>query len=207
MSPGTGPLDIPDYVPAGLHEPLAALSTEDGRKWLWWALGVLLALAFLAFLAVGANGPEDPTLAAGTTTTTTTVPTPKDNLHITAADGTVREFCVLVADSEAERALGLMARPDLGKHDGMAFVFEADTRSGFHMRNTPMPLTVAWFEADGDFVSAADMVPCRDAPGCPTYRPKGPYRLAVEIPRGKQAEFGIGPGAKARLDGECPGGA
>lgn len=184
-----GPLDLPDYVPPRLRGPLAALSTEHGRRWLWWALGALLALAFLAFLAVGANGPEDPTLAQG-----------RGNLRLVSAGGGEEWLCVLVADTAEERARGLMERTDLGGHDGMAFAFEQDTDTGFHMRNTPMPLTVAWFESDGDFVSAADMVPCDDRPGCPVYRPAGRYRLAVEVPRG---EVAFGPGRTAHLSGEC----
>lgn len=184
-----GPLDLPDSVPPALREPLASLSTEQGRKWLWWVLAALLALAFLAFLAVGANGPDDPTLAqAG------------GNLRLVSASGAEELLCVLVADSDEERARGLMERTDLGHHDGMAFVFDDDSDSGFHMRNTPLPLTVAWFDADGDFVSSADMTPCGDKPDCHVYRPTGKYRLAVEVPQG---EVAFGPGSKARLSGTC----
>lgn len=182
-------LDVPDSIPPAWREPLAALSTENGRKWLWWVVGALMALAFLAFLAVGANGPDDPTLAQE-----------GGNLRLVSAAGVEELFCVLVADTPGERARGLMERTDLGRHHGMAFVFDDDTDSGFHMRNTPMPLTVAWFEADGDFVSATDMTPCGDRPDCPVHRPAGKYRLAVEVPQGKVA---FAPGAKASLSGEC----
>jgi uncharacterized membrane protein (UPF0127 family) len=183
-----GPLELPDNVPPALREPLAALSTEHGRKWLWWALGILLALAILAFLAVGANGPDDPSFAGGA------------RLHVTAANTEEHELCVLVADTPEERARGLMEVTDLGHHDGMAFVFQEDTDAGFWMRNTPMPLTVAWFTADGTFVSSADMDPCSDTPGCHSYEPAGRYRLAVEVPRG---ELAFGPGSNARLSGAC----
>lgn len=190
MSPD--PLEVPDYVPPSLREPLAALATENGRKWLWWAIGALFALAFLAFLAVGANGPDDPSLVGIDAA-----------LRVTGADGSEHALCVLVADTEEERARGLMERTDLGEHDGMAFVHPEDTTSGFYMRNTPLPLTVAWFDAEGGFVSSADMAPCADVDGCPTYRPAGPYRLAVEVAQGRAAEHGIGPGSRAHLDGAC----
>jgi uncharacterized membrane protein (UPF0127 family) len=183
------PLELPDAVPSALRDPLARLGTEHGRKWLWWVVGILLALAFLAFLAVGANGPPDPTFAGG-------------NLRLVSAGGEESRLCVLVADTAEERARGLMEteRAELGRHHGMAFVFDEDTDSGFHMRNTPMPLTIGWFEADGDRVASADMAPCADVPQCPIYRPGRTYRLAVEVPQG---EVAFGPGSKAFLSGEC----
>lgn len=161
---------------------------------LWWTIGVLLGLTFLAFLAVGANGPTDPSFAG----------VDGAALRLTAADGTEQVHCVLVADDGTERARGLMGRTDLGVHAGMAFVYDVDVDHGFYMKNTPMPLTVAWYRADGTFVSAADMDPCLE-PGreCPTYFPADRYRMAVEVPRGRAPALGIGPGSKAAMAGAC----
>jgi uncharacterized membrane protein (UPF0127 family) len=186
-----GLLELPDSVPPALREPLATLATEHGRKWLWWTLGILLGLGVLAFLAVGANGPDDPSLADGA------------RLHVTRATGEESSLCVLVADSPEERARGLMERTDLGGYDGMAFVFPDDTTTGFHMRNTPLPLTVSWFAADGAFVSSADMAPCADGADCPTYFAAARYRLAVEVPQDGASRLALGPGSTARLDGDC----
>jgi uncharacterized membrane protein (UPF0127 family) len=161
---------------------------------LWWTIGVLLGLTFLAFLAVGANGPTDPSFAG----------VDGAALRITAADGTEQVHCVLVADDGTERARGLMGRTDLGVHAGMAFVYQEDVDNAFHMKNTPMALTVAWFRGDGTFVSAAEMDPCPPiAAECPRYRPAGAYRMAVEVPRGRAPALGIGPGSKAAMAGAC----
>ncbi|RPI22311.1 MAG: hypothetical protein EHM57_05495, partial [Actinobacteria bacterium] len=55
--------------------------------------------------------------------------------------------------------------------------------SGFWMKNTLLPLDIAFFAGDGSFVDRLTMEPCPGDP-CPVYRPSGPYRLAVEVPAG-----------------------
>jgi uncharacterized membrane protein (UPF0127 family) len=123
---------------------------------------------------------------------------------ITAADGTVAACCLLVAASDEQRQQGLMEVTDLGGYRGMVFVWDADTSGGFWMRNTPTPLSIAWFDADGLFVSSADMAPCSaTAPDCPTYPAGGPYRFAVEVFQGDLDELGVGPGSRLALGGDC----
>lgn len=122
--------------------------------------------------------------------------------------GDVLELCVLVADTAAERAEGLMDAPDaeLGGYDGMAFSWTEDVAGGFWMKDTEVPLSIAYVDAAGAVVSTTDMDPC--PPGterCPSYPPAGPYRLAVEVPQGALPEVGIGPGSSVRLDRRaCP---
>lgn len=122
---------------------------------------------------------------------------------VTAADGRVRACCLLVAASEGTRARGLMAVTDLGGYAGMVFVWDGDTASGFWMRDTPMPLSIAFFDAEGRFVASADMSPCGDVPDCPVYPSPGTYRFAVEVPRGELGRLGVGPGSRLRLGGAC----
>ncbi|HET6954062.1 MAG TPA: DUF192 domain-containing protein [Acidimicrobiales bacterium] len=124
-------------------------------------------------------------------------------VSVTAPDGTVRACCVLVAASSQQRQQGLMRVTDLGGYTGMLFMWDGDNEGGFWMRNTPMPLSIAWFEADGDFVSAADMVPCGDSDACPTYDPSGPYRFALEVPQGGLAALGAVPGSRLTVGGPC----
>lgn len=127
---------------------------------------------------------------------------------ITAADGTVTGCCLLVAATDEQRQRGLMEVTDLGGYEGMVFVWDHDVETGFWMRNTPSPLSIAWFDAAGDFVSATDMTPCAaDADDCPTYPPDGPYRFAVEVFQGDLAALGAGPGSRLTLGGACAGGA
>lgn len=117
---------------------------------------------------------------------------------ITGADGEPCEVCLLAALTPDQRARGLMevTDPDLGGYDGMVFAFETDVTSGFWMRNTPMPLSIAYFDADGVLVSQTDMAPCPDEDAtCPSYPADGPFRYAVEVPQGRLADLGVvGPG-------------
>jgi uncharacterized protein len=125
-------------------------------------------------------------------------------ITITDEDGNVSACCVLVAATAAQRERGLMEVTDLKGYKGMLFVWEADTGGGFWMRNTPTPLSIAWFAADGSFVSSAEMEPCGDSDNCPTYNPDGDYRFALETFQGDLAALGAGPGSKLTVGGTCP---
>lgn len=125
-------------------------------------------------------------------------------ITITDADGNVTACCVLVAATAAQRERGLMEVTDLQGYEGMLFVWEADTGGGFWMRNTPTPLSIAWYAADGSFVSSAEMEPCGDSDNCPTYNPDGDYRFALETFQGDLAALGAGPGSKLTVGGTCP---
>jgi len=105
-----------------------------------------------------------------------------------------------LAATEPQRERGLMGRRSLDGHDGMLFVFLADTDVSFYMRDTPLPLSVAWFAADGTFVAAAELDPCPDRPGCKLYAPPRSYRTALEVARGDLARLGIGPGSQLTIE-------
>lgn len=111
-------------------------------------------------------------------------------------------WCVLVAESAAERAKGLMDAPGpgLGGYDGMAFTWDEDVTGGFWMKDTEVPLSIAYIDDRGAIVSTADMDPCPRGDGCPGYPPAGPYRLAVEVPQGALEGRGIVEGASVHLE-------
>ncbi len=119
------------------------------------------------------------------------------SLRIRDAMGQLGTWCALLADTEARRQQGLMwvTDPHLGGYDAMLFSFPADTTESFWMRNTPQPLSIAFFASDGRFVSAARMYPCGDHADCPSYSAAGPYRFAVEVPSGNLGRLGIGEGS------------
>jgi uncharacterized membrane protein (UPF0127 family) len=123
--------------------------------------------------------------------------------RITRADGTVLEWCLLLADTDARRAQGLMGVDDLAGFDGMLFAWPEPTTGEFWMFDTRLPLSIAFFAADGGFVSATDMEPCpsQDPAACPSYPAEAPYTHAVEVTSGGLAEVGIGPGARAAFPG------
>ncbi len=111
------------------------------------------------------------------------------------ADGPAVTVRLEVAADPASRARGLMGRRQVPKGTGMVFLYPADVTEAFWMKNTLVPLSIAFVAADGRVVSVAEMTPCRTDP-CPTYPPAGPYRYAVELAAGSFAAAGVGPGAK-----------
>ena len=92
-------------------------------------------------------------------------------------------WLVAMADTPALRARGLMGVTGLGTLDGMLFVWPDDVAGGFWMKDTLIPLDIAFFAADGLLVDLISMVPCEEDP-CPSYRPSGPYRWAIEVETG-----------------------
>lgn len=169
------------------------------------AVGVLAALTVIGFLALGGNEPADPELEGPPAAEGRRPLSGFGEVAFTVEGqgGSTSEGCALVADSDAARAQGLMGQRDLRGYDAMVFRNPAPVTNGFYMRNVPMPLTVAWFDADGAYVGAADMAPCPDVEGCPTYPPPAAYTTAVEVLGGGAGRLGIGPGARLRLGGPC----
>ena len=167
---------------------------------LGWAILLLLTLGTLACIARGADRPPDPRLEAKSR-----VPGFDEvafQVQPASGSGPGTRYCGLLAETQDQRRQGLMGRRDLAGYDAMVFRFPSESTDAFWMRNVPVPLTVAWFDGAGRFVSSADMVPC---PGgdCPLYHPRGPYRFAVEVLAGELGRLGIGPGAVLAVDGPC----
>jgi uncharacterized protein len=147
------------------------------------------------------------TTAAPTTTGVQPVGFTTTAATVTAADGEVCEVCLWVAATAEQRSRGLMGVTDLGGADGMAFVYDAPSTGQFWMRNTPTPLSIAFYAADGTFVSAADMEPCLTGPDaeCARYAAAGPYTTAIEVPAGNLDELLMAPGSTlALLNTSCP---
>ncbi len=95
-----------------------------------------------------------------------------------------------VADEPGEWQLGLMNRPVVER--GMVFVFPDQQMRSFWMKNTLVLLDIAYFRADGTWVSSARMEPCVADP-CVTYPSAGPAMYALELPAGGIGQ-GIGSG-------------
>ena len=123
-----------------------------------------------------------------------------DEVTITSADGEDSTVAVWIADSSEQRRRGLMEVTDLGEAEGMLFVFESEALHRFYMWRTPMPLDIAFLDADGPFVGSASMEPClQPTPeGCRRYAPDVPFLMALEVPAGTLDDLGIGPGTHVR---------
>jgi uncharacterized membrane protein (UPF0127 family) len=131
--------------------------------------------------------PDDVPTSARPATTSTRTALPGFGevvIQVRRVDGQVVEWCLLLAETEAQRSRGLMevADPTLGGYDGMLFRFDTAAPVGFYMRNTAQPISIAYLDDAGGLISVADMTPCADVDGCPTYPPGGSVRWAVEVP-------------------------
>jgi uncharacterized membrane protein (UPF0127 family) len=100
-----------------------------------------------------------------------------------------------VADTPGERMLGLMNRDSLAPNSGMLFVFEEAGVHCFWMRNTRIPLSIAFIDDDGAIVNIADMEPFDEANN---HCPARPVRYALEMTQGWFAKRGIREGTRLR---------
>ncbi len=91
-----------------------------------------------------------------------------------------------------------MNRSSLGADAGMLFVFPSDTNAAFWMKDTLIPLSVAFVGEDGRIISESDMDPCTADP-CPMYPASGPYTMAIEANLGWFHDHRVRVGSKARL--------
>jgi uncharacterized protein len=106
---------------------------------------------------------------------------------------------VEVADTQAERARGLMGRRELPGDAGMVFVFPTDSTSAFWMKDTLVPLSIAFYDESGTIVRILDMEPCTRDP-CALYHPQSSYRGALEVNRGAFERWGVREGDVLRLE-------
>jgi uncharacterized membrane protein (UPF0127 family) len=176
--------------------PFAKLESPTGLVVLRWLISVVLVFGLIGCVTKGANNPPDPYVASSSGAKHR-VPLPnfeETRVTVRTADQ-VLSWCLLLASTAAQRSRGLMTvtDPTLGGYDGMLFRYDADTEEAFWMRNTPMPLSIAFVSSAGTLVSAVDMQPCGDTPDCQLYPPVGPYRLAIEVRQGRISTLGITP--------------
>jgi len=97
-----------------------------------------------------------------------------------------------VASEPGTRMRGLMMRERLGPNEGMIFVFPDKAEHCFWMKNTLIPLSIAFLDDDGTVVNIADMQPHSEANHCPAR----PIRYALEMEQGWFARRGIKPGSR-----------
>jgi uncharacterized membrane protein (UPF0127 family) len=109
---------------------------------------------------------------------------------VTLTIGTHKLVAEVVSTVE-QRATGLMNRFSLKPDHGMLFVFGRPAPQGFWMKNTYIPLSIAFLDADGRILNIEDMRPQTEE----THWSKGPALYALEMKKGWFAERGIGPGA------------
>jgi uncharacterized membrane protein (UPF0127 family) len=97
------------------------------------------------------------------------------------------EIRVEVAKTPEEREKGLMGRKHLGPDDGMLFIFETEDYHGFWMKNTLIPLNIAFIDKGGRIVSIAEMKPLT----LDSHDPPKPILYALEMNKGWFSKHGI----------------
>lgn len=146
-----------------------------------------IAVVLFLCLAAACGGPTIPQrgLPAGTLTIRT--------------DGPAVALSVEIAETETSRQIGLMGRAGLDPDAGMVFLAPDLRQSGFWMKNTRIPLSIAFWDAQGKIVDILDMEPC-EGDACPLYIPQAPCVGAVEANLGYFETNGISIGDTVELE-------
>jgi uncharacterized protein len=118
---------------------------------------------------------------------------PHGTAAIRTADRTVK-VRIEIAETPAQLEQGLSGRRTLAPNSGMAFLWKSDIRGQFWMKDTSIPLSIAFWGKSGRILRILDMAPCRLDP-CKVYDPKVAFRGALEVNRGAFARWGIRRGA------------
>lgn len=116
---------------------------------------------------------------------------------IDASGGEEVEVRVEIADEPDEQAQGLMNRTALGEDRGMLFVFDSEETRSFWMRNTLIPLSIAYIDSEGRIVDIQKMEPLDDEP--PQYVSAEPAQYALEVNQGFFEERGVEVGDPVEL--------
>ena len=163
---------LPCHPHAGGFGPLPH-QTEGIKRWAAWGLFVLGLLASSWANAQQIPQPRLPTvqLQAG--------------MHNIVAE---------VAQTPQQQQIGMMMRTEMATHEGMHFVFEEAGPWCFWMKNTLLPLSIAYLEDDGTVVNIAEMKPRSEATHCS----EKPVRFALEMNQGWFSKRGIKPGFKLK---------
>lgn len=99
-----------------------------------------------------------------------------------------------VAQTSSEQTIGLMYRQTMGINEGMLFIYDSPKVHCFWMRNTLLPLTIAFIADDGSIVNLKDMQPKTETPHCSAKT----VRYALEMNQGWFDKRSLKPGFKLR---------
>ena len=161
--------------------------------------GLRTLAAFAGGAALVACSPQ--TQAGAASEPTESAPAPAASVHpvsglavipLTVTSGDERiAFSVEVADTPEAQARGLMFRTDLGDNEGMIFPYDGTRAQSFWMKNTPLPMDIIFIGPDRRIINiAAQTTPY----SLDSVSALGPTSAVLEIPGGRAAELGIGPG-------------
>lgn len=119
-------------------------------------------------------------------------------LSITGTGGNVVHLLAEIADTDTLRSRGLMFRKGLDKNRGMIFMYSSEEYLTFWMKNTYIPLSIAYISGEGVIHEIYDMKPLDTSI---VYPSRLPARYALEVNRGWFREHGITQGCRVNLYG------
>jgi uncharacterized protein len=117
---------------------------------------------------------------------------PQMNLPLVQLQAGMHNIRAQLAATPEQRSTGLMHRREMPQHEGMLFVFEQPSQQCFWMKNTLLPLSIAFLADDGTVVNILDMKPQALDSHCSTK----PVRYVLEMNQGWFAKRGVKAGAK-----------
>lgn len=117
---------------------------------------------------------------------------PQTNLPRVRLAAGMHQIDAQVASTPDQRQTGLMHRKEMPQHEGMLFVFEYAAQQCFWMKNTLLPLSIAFVADDGTIVNIDEMKPQTLDSHCSTR----PVRYVLEMNQGWFAKKGIKAGTK-----------
>jgi len=119
---------------------------------------------------------------------------PQPELPTTRLTAGMHVITAELASTTQSRSVGMMFRQSVAPNHGMLFLFEDKGQQCFWMRNTLLPLSIAFIADDGTILQIADMAPKSEALHCS----QEPVRYALEMEQGWYAKKGALAGTKIR---------
>ena len=182
--PATAPTPVPltasrSAAPASPSVPPATTSASTA--------GAGVGVAAPAPSATAPRVAPTPVLAAGALKSGRAV--------ITTASGKQVYLTLEVADTPQSMQRGLMDRLSMPEDAGMLFVFAGDQRTPFWMKDTLIPLSIAFISGDGQILEIQDMQPLTED----LHRPSYSYRYALEVNQGFFGRHGLGVGDRVEF--------
>lgn len=111
-----------------------------------------------------------------------------------------KRYSVEVADTDEERARGLMFRDSMGAEKGMLFIHDIEEPQAYWMKNTRIPLDILYFDNAKRLVAQQRDVPaCTLGDGCPPYPSNAPARYVLELNAGQAEAMGLKDGAEIKF--------
>jgi uncharacterized protein len=160
-------------------------------------ISLFLVVLLLAGCGSSGNGSSGPGASASPEAESTGTASELRTVTIDSSGGGKVELIVEIADDPREQTRGLMERTALGEDRGMLFVYPDEEVLSFWMKNTLIPLSIAFIASDGRIVDLQDMKPLDDDP--PHYVSAKPARYALEVNQGYFEMHGIKVGDRSDL--------